>query len=188
MTDNVGTQYTWTSRGPTIDGDRGVTVCAPGGAITSVPQFTLMGTQLMNGTSMASPHVCGAAALMLSGLRAQNLPWSPFSVKRALENTSTVLEHQCHFGQGNGLLNVEKAFLHLVKNAHARERDVRFAVTCNGQADKGIHLRGAGAEKVSEFPIKVEPVFMDAENRPAKVTMSSFDRFDFFHSYRAHFI
>jgi len=163
-----GTQYTWTSRGPTIDGDRGVTVCAPGGAITSVPQFTLRGTQLMNGTSMAAPHVAGALAIILSGMRALKLPWSPFSVKRALENSSTLLDNQCVFGQGNGLLNVERAFQHLSSYCESMERDVRFAVHCNGNSSKGIHLRGLASNKVSEVPIKVEPVFLDSQNRPAK--------------------
>ena len=101
-----GATYTWTSRGPTADGDRGVTVCAPGGAITSVPPYNLRGTQLMNGTSMASPHVCGAVALLLSGLKARGLSWSPFSVKRALAATAKPLPSVCHYGQGNGLLQV----------------------------------------------------------------------------------
>jgi len=163
-----GTPFTWSSRGPTIDGDRGVCVCAPGGAITSVPKFTLRGTQLMNGTSMASPHVCGALALALSGMRAQGMVWSPYSVKRAVENTAIHLKDMCQFGQGNGLLNIEGVFEHMVSNHNQVERDVRFAVTCGGGSAKGIHLRGKGASKCQEIPIKVEPLFLDTENRPAK--------------------
>ena len=55
---------------------------------------------------MASPHVCGAVSLLISGLRHENLKWSPFSIKRALAATARPLPHLCPYGQGHGLLQV----------------------------------------------------------------------------------
>ncbi|XP_037050800.1 tripeptidyl-peptidase 2 isoform X2 [Bradysia coprophila] len=163
--------YTWTSRDPCVDGGQGVTVCAPGAAIASVPEYTLAKQQLMNGTSMASPHVAGAVALLLSGLIHRNLSYSPYSVKRALWDSATYLSHVDPFAQGNGLLNVEKSFEHLVQFAEAPDRDVRFAVSVGTNHAKGIHLRHA--ETVSKDNlVVVEPVFLNDKEIDPKLKIN----------------
>ncbi|XP_067632305.1 tripeptidyl-peptidase 2 isoform X2 [Eurosta solidaginis] len=162
-----GNVYTWTSRDPCIDGGRGVTICAPGGAITSVPQFTMSKSQLMNGTSMAAPHVAGAIALLISGLKQKGVKYSPYSIKRAISNTATKLNYVDPFAQGSGLLNVEKSFDYLVEFENAVENMLRFSVRCGPQNAKGIHIRQGVLKKPIECDVTIEPCFLnDTETEP----------------------
>lgn len=161
--------YTWSSRGPTIDGGAGVSICAPGGAITSVPNFTLRNSQLMNGTSMAAPHVAGAVGIILSGLKQQNIPYSPYSVKRALENSAHFMEKVEIFAQGSGLLQLDRAFELLMDHHDAPERDVRFHITCGQSNGKGIYIRSKLHTTKYEYSVNVEPFFRNSDTiEPSK--------------------
>ncbi|KAF8379519.1 hypothetical protein HHK36_028957 [Tetracentron sinense] len=105
-----GLEYTWSSRGPTVDGDLGVCVSAPGGAVAPVPTWTLQRRMLMNGTSMASPSACGGVALLISAMKAEDIPVSPYSVRKALENTTVPVGGLPvdKLSTGEGLMQVDK--------------------------------------------------------------------------------
>jgi subtilisin family serine protease len=84
----VGNLATFSSRGPTADG-RTTDITAPGSAIWSSCPTSICpsGYQAMQGTSMATPHVTGLAALML----AKNPLLGPDAVRSMLANTSRVV-------------------------------------------------------------------------------------------------
>uniref|UniRef100_A0A182NNK7 Tripeptidyl-peptidase 2 n=1 Tax=Anopheles dirus TaxID=7168 RepID=A0A182NNK7_9DIPT len=153
--------YTWSSRDPCIDGGFGVTVCAPGAAIASVPQFTMSKAQLMNGTSMSAPHVAGSVGLLISGLKQKGVAYTAFSIKRALWNTATKIDYVDKFAQGNGLLNVGKAFEHLTTYGEVLENKLRFSVTVGSNNAKGIHMRRGVLTKVEDFSVNIEPVMFN---------------------------
>ena len=99
----------------------------------------------MNGTSMSSPNACGGFALVLSAIKAQNVPFSPISVRRAFENTAAPIPNTETFAQGRGMIRVEEAFNHAAGCADAEgafERFVRFDVNCGGgHGTRGVLLR-----------------------------------------------
>ncbi|CRK95491.1 CLUMA_CG008960, isoform A [Clunio marinus] len=152
--------YTWTSRDPCIDGGSGVTICSPGAAIASVPEYTHSKAQLMNGTSMSAPHVAGAISLLISGLKQLHITYTPFSIKRAIWNTATHLSYVDQFAQGNGLLNVERCFEYLKTYQNEMENQMRFAINV-GNGAKGIHMRNGQLNKAEEFNVSVEPLMFN---------------------------
>ena len=133
-------QYPWSSRGPTLDGDLGVDVTAPGGAISSVPNWTLQKNQLMNGTSMSSPNTAGGISLILSKLKQDSVEYTPHSVKRALMNSAVLMPGQSRWAQGSGMIQVDSAYEHLVNYEEGDDRDVFYTITGPG-GDRGVYLR-----------------------------------------------
>ncbi|MGZ3147383.1 S8 family peptidase [Lentzea chajnantorensis] len=96
----------FSSRGPRT-GDSGLKpeVTAPGVDIVAAAAGTNGEHVAASGTSMATPHVAGAAAL----LRQQHPEWTPAQVKSALATTARPAAGVSAFDQGAGRIDVAKA-------------------------------------------------------------------------------
>jgi hypothetical protein len=97
-------RITWySSRGPAFPGlTLKPEISAPGDDVVSARMGG--GVVSKSGTSMAAPHVAGAAALLL----ALHPEWSPAEVKAALVTSADPVEEEV-MGQGGGRLNVYNA-------------------------------------------------------------------------------
>jgi subtilisin family serine protease len=103
MPHNYGVSY-FSSRGPTGDGRTKPDLVAPGERIDSCAPGGDYET--MDGTSMAAPHVSGAAALLIG--RHRELIGQPKRVKEIIVKSATDLGRESRF-QGAGMLDVLRA-------------------------------------------------------------------------------
>lgn len=97
-----------------------VDVYAPGADIYSC--WRGGGYELLSGTSMATAHVSGALALLLSANRRQRLA----RIKRALIGTASPLKKKTGSTKAPGIINVWKAYRRLRKQAN-RSHPIRRA-------------------------------------------------------------
>lgn len=98
-----GVSY-FSSRGPTGDGRLKPDVVAPGEKIYGPTPHNR--AEYKDGTSMAAPHVSGAAAMLMA--RHTELIAQPERIKRILCETATDLQRERYF-QGNGLVDILRA-------------------------------------------------------------------------------
>lgn len=98
-----GVSY-FSSRGPTGDGRMKPDILAPGERITAPVLDGNFGVK--DGTSMAAPHVSGAAVLLMA--RHNELRGKPARIKQILMSSATDLGREKYF-QGAGLLDILRA-------------------------------------------------------------------------------
>ena len=95
----------FSSRGPTGDGRLKPDLVAPGERIRAPMPRGTWGD--LDGTSMAAPHVSGAAAMLMA--RYSELVGRPRQIKKILCESATDLDRERSF-QGHGMLDVLRAF------------------------------------------------------------------------------
>ncbi|MGW6278462.1 S8 family peptidase [Kribbella sp. NPDC055071] len=158
------------SRGPRVgDGAVKPDITAPGtGIVAAKSKDSTIGDPVddrylrLSGTSMATPHVAGAAAI----LRQEHPSWSPDEVKGALMGSAKAAADQTSFQQGAGRVDVVRA---IKQSVVADQSSVSFGVAPFPHSDdepvsKTVTYRNLGSEEVT---LDLSTSFGDPTGTPA---------------------
>ncbi|MCX4969314.1 S8 family serine peptidase [Streptomyces sp. NBC_00654] len=130
----------FSSRGPREDGGFAPVITGPGSSINTTQTwlpggpvkeagYSLpAGYSMLQGTSMSSPQVAGATALLLSAAKQQNIELPPADLRTALTSTATHIKGVPAHAQGAGLIDIVGAWKAIGKGATAHEYSVKAPV------------------------------------------------------------
>jgi hypothetical protein len=107
-------------------------IVTPGLAYSAVPRWNT-GQEIAQGTSMASPHAAGLAALLLSALSQEKRPIDARAIKQALMVTARPIDGATFVDEGTGLPDVDRAYGWLAGDRPVPE----IAVRATGNQAKG---------------------------------------------------
>ena len=110
---NQGSLWYFSSAGPRKDGLLLPTVVAPGSAVASIPLWSGKKYMLLEGSSMASPHVAGALALLMDGAERNGMEPNQETLRQAIVQGAKAISHLSLVEAGNGLIDLPGAWKYL---------------------------------------------------------------------------
>ncbi|MGN6392171.1 MAG: S8 family serine peptidase [Gemmatimonadales bacterium] len=131
-------------------------IVTPGVAYSTVPLWDA-GEEVNQGTSMASPHAAGLAALLMSALTADHRPILARTIRQALMVTAQPLPGATMIDEGTGLPDIDRAYRWLAE-AKSPAPDIQVRAVGRGDAT-GAMLRGraGAADTVQSFELLRPP-------------------------------
>ncbi|KAK6024016.1 hypothetical protein OSTOST_10183 [Ostertagia ostertagi] len=142
----------------------------PSPACPGIPRKS---AEMMNGTSMSSPNTTGAIACMLSKLRSENIQWTPYRVRLALENTAAGNANEEAFGGGYGLVQVLNGYEYMRSYKDVLPplfmTDIDVRVKQSNRSMRGIYIRELlESQNLQEYTVSIQPKFKEFSDNIGK--------------------